>query len=445
MQHGGPDRVRSPDQGRGDRHAGRDADDGQPRDDDGADPVRDEPAPAGRWSCLPAVPSRADAFRRRTRPALPVGDPAGDGGTGLHLGSHADVRARHQGRAAVHDRVGVDPDPAETEHVAVDPVPGEVDLGFDRRTFADREHAGHRRERVQVDALTDPGAERAGVVADPRRAGRRGAVDGLGDPLREPDAHVHRAATGVVARADAEQDEPGEHDRERHLAHGGDEHREREHEGPPGQRRQGGERRRVQDARREGGPGRDPQPAEDLHRQAEHRQQQPGRRRDRADGAPGGGDRPGVVECLGQRADPRVVVHVGDGRRREAFADGRDELRRGQRAAAVREEVVVDALPTRTSGKVDRAALPWPLPGATDTALLPDTVAWIAERWAAILGVPVTSVDDDFFAHGGGSLTAAQLVSAIRERFPTTTVADVYDHPRIGALAEALDDAGPVA
>ncbi len=57
----------------------------------------------------------------------------------------------------------------------------------------------------------------------------------------------------------------------------------------------------------------------------------------------------------------------------------------------------------------------------------------------------MTSVDDDFFAHGGGSLTAAQLVSAIRERFPTTTVADVYDHPRIGALAAALDDAGPTA
>ncbi len=113
-------------------------------------------------------------------------------------------------------------------------------------------------------------------------------------------------------------------------------------------------------------------------------------------------------------------------------------------AALVPLLAVVDSLPTRTSGKVDRAALPWPLPGSSDAALLPDTVAWIAERWSAILGVPVASVDDDFFAHGGGSLTAAQLVSAIRERFPTTTVADVYDHPRIGALADALDDSGPV-
>ncbi|WP_144712219.1 Pls/PosA family non-ribosomal peptide synthetase [Curtobacterium pusillum] len=119
-------------------------------------------------------------------------------------------------------------------------------------------------------------------------------------------------------------------------------------------------------------------------------------------------------------------------------------LREELPAALVPLLAVVESLPTRTSGKVDRAALPWPLPGATDSALLPDTVAWIAERWSAILGVPVSSVDDDFFAHGGGSLTAAQLVSAIRERFPTTTVADVYDHPRIGALADALDDSGPV-
>jgi non-ribosomal peptide synthetase-like protein len=118
-------------------------------------------------------------------------------------------------------------------------------------------------------------------------------------------------------------------------------------------------------------------------------------------------------------------------------------------AALVPLLAVVDSLPTRTSGKVDRAALPWPLTAAGAAgaagAALPPTVAWIAERWTAILGVPASSVDDDFFTHGGGSLTAAQLVSAIRERYPTTTVADVYDHPRIGALADALDASGPVA
>ncbi|MFZ7088572.1 Pls/PosA family non-ribosomal peptide synthetase [Curtobacterium sp. RRHDQ10] len=119
------------------------------------------------------------------------------------------------------------------------------------------------------------------------------------------------------------------------------------------------------------------------------------------------------------------------------------QLRLDLPAALVPLLTVVDELPTRTSGKVDRAALPWPLddhPG--DAVELPPTVAWIAERWSAILGAPVSGVDDDFFALGGGSLTAAQLVSAIRERYPSTTVADVYDHPRIGALAESLDASG---
>ncbi|MET1044699.1 MAG: Pls/PosA family non-ribosomal peptide synthetase [Microbacteriaceae bacterium] len=101
---------------------------------------------------------------------------------------------------------------------------------------------------------------------------------------------------------------------------------------------------------------------------------------------------------------------------------------------------LVDSLPTRTSGKVDRAALPWPLPNVNvDTSALSPTAAWIAEHWTNILGTPVASPDDDFFGHGGGSLTAAQLISAIRTRVPDARVTDIYDHPRIGALAAELD------
>nr|WP_307812239.1 Pls/PosA family non-ribosomal peptide synthetase [Lacisediminihabitans changchengi] len=124
-----------------------------------------------------------------------------------------------------------------------------------------------------------------------------------------------------------------------------------------------------------------------------------------------------------------------------------DRLREELPAALVPLLAVVDGLPTRTSGKVDRGALPWPLPaddGASEGELSP-TVAWLAGPWAAILGAPVTGADDDFFAQGGGSLTAAQLVSAIRERYPETRVNDIYDHPRIGALAEELDSRMPAA
>ncbi|MBF6214617.1 amino acid adenylation domain-containing protein [Nocardia puris] len=109
---------------------------------------------------------------------------------------------------------------------------------------------------------------------------------------------------------------------------------------------------------------------------------------------------------------------------------------------------VVDELPTRTSGKVDRAALPWPLPKqapATDDDGLTATERWVATQWDAILGAEVTGPETDFFDVGGGSLAAAQLVTALRERYPRITVADLYDHPRLGALAALLDASAPVA
>ena len=50
--------------------------------------------------------------------------------------------------------------------------------------------------------------------------------------------------------------------------------------------------------------------------------------------------------------------------------------------------------------------------------------------------------DDDFFASGGSSLAAAQLVSLIRQTYPGVSVADVYHHPTLRALAARLDEVG---
>ena len=100
---------------------------------------------------------------------------------------------------------------------------------------------------------------------------------------------------------------------------------------------------------------------------------------------------------------------------------------------------LVDDLPARTSGKVDRAALPWPLPGLEAPAAgFTGTEAWLAEQWQSVLGMPVPSRSADFFDLGGGSLAAAQLVSRIRTRVPDFSVADIYDIPRLGAMAKAL-------
>jgi non-ribosomal peptide synthetase-like protein len=102
---------------------------------------------------------------------------------------------------------------------------------------------------------------------------------------------------------------------------------------------------------------------------------------------------------------------------------------------------VVATLPTRTSGKVDRNALPWPLDlGPVDTEQLHGTQAWLAERWEQVLGAPPAGRGTDFFAAGGGSLAAARLVSLVRTDFPTVSVTDVYHHPTVAALAARLDE-----
>ncbi|MET4158242.1 Pls/PosA family non-ribosomal peptide synthetase [Agromyces sp. PvR057] len=116
----------------------------------------------------------------------------------------------------------------------------------------------------------------------------------------------------------------------------------------------------------------------------------------------------------------------------------RDELP----AALVPVLAVLDELPARTSGKVDKAALPWPLESEPDPRAggLSQAEAALAEHWRAVLGVSVTDPDDNFFDLGGGSLAAAQLVSLIRATDPEFTVADIYAHPRLGAMADAVAD-----
>jgi non-ribosomal peptide synthetase-like protein len=117
-------------------------------------------------------------------------------------------------------------------------------------------------------------------------------------------------------------------------------------------------------------------------------------------------------------------------------------LRERLPAALVPLLAVVEDLPTRTSGKVDRNALPWPLAPVAPAGLLTPTQTWLAEGWAEILGVTATDPKADFFTHGGGSLTAAQLVARIRTRHPQVAVNDLYQHPTLAALASHLDALG---
>ena len=72
-------------------------------------------------------------------------------------------------------------------------------------------------------------------------------------------------------------------------------------------------------------------------------------------------------------------------------------------------------------------------------AYLEGTQARLGELWYDVLGATVESGEDDFFDLGGGSLTAAQVVSRLRPDFPELTVADLYERPTVAGLAEHLD------
>ncbi|MET0297143.1 MAG: Pls/PosA family non-ribosomal peptide synthetase [Microbacterium sp.] len=143
-----------------------------------------------------------------------------------------------------------------------------------------------------------------------------------------------------------------------------------------------------------------------------------------------------------QKTDAGVSLLVGYVVPTEGFdrQTARAELAETLPAPLIPMLAIVDDLPVRTSGKVDKAALPWPLESAdAGDSSLTGTAAWLAEQWAAVLGTRPSDEAADFFELGGGSLAAAQLVSRIRVRAPEFTMADVYDLPRLRKMADAVD------
>ncbi|AOS64070.1 non-ribosomal peptide synthetase [Actinoalloteichus hymeniacidonis] len=110
--------------------------------------------------------------------------------------------------------------------------------------------------------------------------------------------------------------------------------------------------------------------------------------------------------------------------------------------------VTMDELPLTTNGKVDRAALP--LPAAPDSVgtVEPRTELerTLAEIWAELLGVPKVGVEDNFFALGGDSILALQVVYRARSLGLVVTSRDLFRGQTVAALAaEVASSTAPVA
>ena len=101
------------------------------------------------------------------------------------------------------------------------------------------------------------------------------------------------------------------------------------------------------------------------------------------------------------------------------------------------------ALPLTPTGKLDRAALPAP-PARALRSAEPDgpIEEALAAIWSALLGVDRVGRDDDFFALGGHSLRATQLLARVRDRLGVELpVRAVFEASTLAAMAARIADA----
>ncbi|WP_315772832.1 MULTISPECIES: non-ribosomal peptide synthase/polyketide synthase [unclassified Bradyrhizobium] len=78
--------------------------------------------------------------------------------------------------------------------------------------------------------------------------------------------------------------------------------------------------------------------------------------------------------------------------------------------------IVLERLPTLSSGKVDRKALPAPDIAAAAAFIAPEIAAEVAmaKLWAEVLGVAQVGVTDNFFELGGNSILSLKVIARLR-------------------------------
>lgn len=106
--------------------------------------------------------------------------------------------------------------------------------------------------------------------------------------------------------------------------------------------------------------------------------------------------------------------------------------------------VTLDAFPLTPNKKIDRKALPEPVPQRTVQAAPSEpptgAEAQIAAIWSRILGVGDIRPSDNFFTLGGHSLLAVQAHREIRAALnvPTLPITDIFRFPTLQGLAAHL-------
>jgi amino acid adenylation domain-containing protein len=104
--------------------------------------------------------------------------------------------------------------------------------------------------------------------------------------------------------------------------------------------------------------------------------------------------------------------------------------------------VELESMPYNPNGKLDRGALP--VPAGEASGRLPRTPLekTLCEIYADVLGVPLVTIDDDFFALGGHSLNATKLISRIRTMLHAEVpLRALFEKPTPAGLAQRVAEA----
>ncbi|MFD0586355.1 phosphopantetheine-binding protein [Dactylosporangium darangshiense] len=107
-------------------------------------------------------------------------------------------------------------------------------------------------------------------------------------------------------------------------------------------------------------------------------------------------------------------------------------------------------LPRTPNGKIDRNALPTPdttRPDLTTTYQPPTTPTeqHLTTIWTDLLDLDHIGIGDDFFNLGGHSLLAIQVLTRTQAHGYDLSLAELFDHPTIAALAALIDSRAPAA
>ncbi|GAA2889804.1 hypothetical protein GCM10010443_61410 [Actinoplanes cyaneus] len=104
--------------------------------------------------------------------------------------------------------------------------------------------------------------------------------------------------------------------------------------------------------------------------------------------------------------------------------------------------VMLGALPLNAAGKVDRNALPEPV--VDRDVERPATVLQelLSDLFADVLGLDEVGIDEGFFALGGDSIVALQLVSRARAAGLELSARQVFENQTVAALAAVVTSAG---